>query len=199
MIHIDMNKKVKLKAESQKKRKNHWSELYLPVAIIIVMRVGGFLYMFIDPVIGILLSFLFDCLDAFVLYLFDVPYSGHYHKIDKRLDYLQYVLLLPIAWFYPIFNVILIAYIFRTIGDVLVYFTNRRIFFIIFPNFIEYIFLIYLIIDRFSLPINWYSPYILIPLCIFKLVQELLIHKTSFGQGYWKGILWVPKLRTWVE
>lgn len=183
----------------EKKKRNHWGELKLPLIIILVMRIGGFLYMYIDPITGILLSFLFDCLDAFTLYLFGVPYSGYYHKIDKRLDYLQYIMVLPIAWQYPIFPYVLGALIYRSIGDLIVLYTGKRYFFVIFTNVVEYILLIYLVILKYNLPFNWNDPIVLLCLLLFKLTCEMIVHVLPIGRQYWKPFTWVPQIRKWKD
>jgi hypothetical protein len=108
-------------------------------------------------------------------------------------------MLLPIAYQYPIFPYILGALVYRSIGDLIVYFSQKRYFFFFFPNFTEYIFLIYLVIDRYSLGFEWNNPYILLVLLLVKLVQESIVHVLPIGKAYWKGFTWIPQIRKWKE
>lgn len=168
---------------------------WLPIWLVTIMRLSGYLLMFWDSFWGLMVSFLFDCLDALILYLFSIPYTKNYHNIDKRLDYLQYLLLLPIAYSTPVFIYVLLALAWRTIGEILVFKTEKRTYFILFPNFVEYIFLIYIVIEKFELSISFDNPVIWIALLIFKVVQEIIVHNTPFGKHYWSGITWLPKIK----
>jgi hypothetical protein len=177
------------------KRESHWKELFLPVLIISVIRISGYLYMFVDPIVGILVSFFFDIIDSWILYMFGVPYKGYYHSIDKRLDYLQYIIMIPLVVRYPIFPYFIAVLIYRTIGDLLVYITGKRYYFLFFPNFVEYIVLIFLVIDRYSLPVKWDNPYIITALIAIKLVQEGVLHIFGKDKSYLTCFKYLPQLR----
>jgi hypothetical protein len=177
----------------------HWDKFLLPLSIVVALRLAGFLYMFIDPLVGILVSFVFDIVDAWIYYAFDLPHSHFYPYTDKTLDYVQYLLILPIAYQTPVFIYVLIAFIFRSVGDILVLITKKRIWFVLFPNFIEYILLIYIVIERFSLQVEWNNIYILSALVIFKVGIEILVHTTPYGSGWGSGLAWIPKFQKWAK
>ncbi|MCC7290036.1 hypothetical protein IT417_02195 [bacterium] len=165
-----------------------WTNKY--VVVVVILRVSGYIYMLYRPFEGMLISILFDILDWFILSFGKLPLKK-YHEIDKPLDYLQYVFLIPILFHTPIFKVYLLLLGWRTIGYLLSLKLRTTKTYLFFPNFGEYVALIYFTIEKFSLKIDVYSMYILVPLVIGKFCQEYWIHFKSYTVSY----SWGEKLR----
>lgn len=154
--------------------------------VFIWFRIITYLPLLIDPFYGILISFIADFFDSYILYYFKVD-ERKYHYIDKKMDYVLYVALLFMSIFTPIFLLILFLFLLRTLGTYLFNKTGNRIFFVLAPNLIEFVFLIYLFDIKFGYTYLFdYRTWIV--LIILKLIQEILLHGVNIGQAYtgWK-------------
>lgn len=159
------------------------------------MRLLCYIVLFFDPFVGILLSFLLDFCDAGILYIFNVPrndYEKEYHHIDKPLDYIMYLLILPLTYNTPIFNLILISLILRTVATFIYAKSNNRKIFVLIPNFVEYIYLVYLLGIKIGYEGLIFDYRAWIVLILFKLGQEIVLHiygfKTNRGYTIWKAL-----------
>ena len=171
------------------------------IIIVLVVRIGGYVLTYFAPLLGLSLAYVFDLFDALVFYLCKVP-VGQYHLIDKPLDYLQYIMLIPIAYKTPVFNLFTIALVWRTFGMVLYEMTKNRLWFILFPNCVDYVLFIFFLLEFLHRlapmtgilgaiqSLQWSDPRIWIGLVLFKLVQEISMHGLYTGDPYtaWKNI-----------
>lgn len=158
-------------------------------------RLITYIPLFIDPFYGILISFVADFFDSYILYFFKVD-EKKYHYIDKKMDYILYIALLVISFFTPIFLLILFLFLFRSFGIYLFNKTGKRIFFVLTPNLIEFVYLIYLYDIKFGYSyLSDYRTWFI--LVVFKLIQEILLHGVNIGQAYtgWR-ILKLPTIDT---
>lgn len=163
------------------KTKTIWLNKY--VIFVSVMRISGYVYMLYRPLEGILLSMLFDVLDWLILSFGKLPLK-EYHNVDKPLDYLQYLFLIPLVFNTYIFDAYILLLAYRTLGQFVVsYFKDRRLYFL-FPNFAEYLALAYFLIQRFNWNLELDSIYFIVSLTILKLVQEYWIHVKPFSLSW---------------
>jgi len=165
--------------------RNYISNPY--VIAVIVLRLSGYIYMLFFPFEGILLSMLFDCIDWWILGMGNLP-KNFYHVLDKPLDYIGYLFLLPILINSEIFNVYLIFLIWRTLGMIVYGYSNNRKFFILFPNISEYIAFLYLLDLKFNLGVDVLNFKVIIAIIIIKIIQELYLHYIATGNTYKYGI-----------
>jgi hypothetical protein len=153
----------------------------------IVLRLAAALLIFIAPLEGILLSFIFDHLDSYLW-----AYSGltkkEYHEIDKPLDFLTYIPELLVVIDTPIRLLALFLFLYRTLGHVLYSMTGNHKIFLLFPNFFEHYVLAYFIILRFDLTISVFDIRIFIIIAVLKMLQEVYIHCFSIDIA-WRYIL----------
>lgn len=145
------------------------------ILAVLVMRISGYIFMLFYPFEGLILSLFFDCLDQYFFAWGNIG-KEHYHKWDKPIDYLEYPIILYLCLDTQVFPVIIILFAYRTIGHVLYYFRKDDKIFILFPNILEYYFLVYLVITRFNFAININDWRIWLGLIIFKLIQEVYVH-----------------------
>lgn len=138
------------------------------------------LFIFVNPFIFPIICQLIDSFD----YIFltngrIVKNTNGYQLIDKVLDfyYLLIMFVVSIMWG----NMLLIAlFVYRLIGFLAVFLTKKRIFFVVFPNFFEWVFNIlsfgYVYNDDFLSFFNNNLIYFLLPIFFIKIGVELYIH-----------------------
>lgn len=153
--------------------------------LIILMRLSGYAVIPFYPLEGMILSIVFDYLDWIIITISDLP-KALYHRLDKVLDYIQYIVLIPVLYTTPIFTLYMVFLIWRTIGHILFEkYGNKKVFFL-FPNMGEYLALIYFLDLKFMWGIDVQSLTVLVPLLLFKLVMEYILHFKSKGSSYEK-------------
>ena len=144
--------------------------------MICVLRIIGYFVIFVNPVVGVLLSMFLDIIDG-LLFGFGGFSLEEYHRFDKPVDYIQYVFMLIPAYFQPIFTIYVALLLFRTVGMLLYRRYHSRWLFVIFPNVAEYYFLLYFLNQAFG----WFTysgneVTILLMLYLFKLLHEYYLH-----------------------
>lgn len=164
------------------------------IAIVFVFRFAGYVYTYFNPFAGLLLSFFLDAADSGVFYYMKVP-MPYYHKVDKIIDYIQYVMLIPIVYTLPIFNIFCIFLGLRTIGLILFYYLRKVEIFILFPNFVDIIVFIYFTIEVFALGLGWDNYILWSIVFVLKMALEISFHGTKRGHNsyyLWESIesLW---------
>ncbi|HVX92656.1 MAG TPA: hypothetical protein VHA74_00915 [Candidatus Dojkabacteria bacterium] len=148
-----------------------------PVTIfVIVGRFLGYVFILYRPLEGILFSILFDILDFEILSIGNIHWKL-YNKIEKPVDYFQYIFMLVPAYYTPVFLPYVILLGIRTMGMGAYYIFNSDRVFIIFPNMAEYFLLFYFIFQRLNINISVVSWQFLAILYIFKLAQEYIMHQ----------------------
>ncbi len=166
------------------------------VLFVVAMRVSGYIYMLYRPLEGMILSIFLDILDWFIL-SFGKFKKEDYHKIDKPLDYLQYLFLIPIVFNTYIFEAYMLLLGWRTIGQIIASKTGNRALYFFFPNIAEYLALLYFIKVRFNLNIELDAWFIVAGLITFKLVQEYWIHIKKASHSWHIGIDFRTKVLKW--
>lgn len=165
-----------------------WRKLLFIVGVSRVLLV---FLIFKYPLLALILSYVLDDIDSMITYKSGLSWE-FYTRYDKLLDYWWYIFVLFFAWNSIAFNVLLILFVIRTIGQVIVLFTTKHEPLLWFPNIFEHYFILYLLSKLF-----WpqYLTYfvgfnVIIPLfiaTITKMPQEYLLHR--------KG--WFYNSRTW--
>lgn len=145
------------------------------VIFISLIRVSGYVYMLFQPLYGMLLSMVLDMLD-WIIFSFAKLQRKDYDKMDKLLDYLQSLFLIPLLFNTYIFNAYMLLLAYRTIGQIIYFFTHKKAVFLLFPNFAEYLALLYYIKIHFNFDFELSSMYVVLPLIAFKIFQEYWVH-----------------------
>jgi hypothetical protein len=152
---------------------------------IIVMRLSGYAVIPFYPLEGMILSIIFDYADWMIMTVSDLP-KALYHRLDKIIDYIQYIVLIPVLYNTEIFPLYMIFLVWRTVGHILFEKYNNKKLFFIFPNMAEYLALLYFLNLRFNWNLNVQSVEVLLMLLVFKLVTEYILHFKSTGSSYEK-------------
>ena len=141
------------KQDLKKKLKTLWMKyLKYPARILLLIdEIARFFIVFlifVNPVLAVLLSFLFDYLDAPLAYLSQVMSRRTFYILDKIMDYWFYVFILISSFTLPIFPIVLVLFLYRTIGQLLTIFTYNEIYLVIFFNLLDIFFLAYFLTGR---------------------------------------------------
>lgn len=140
--------------------------------------------MLFNPFWGIVVSMILDMLDWYILSFAGLKVQ-QYHDIDKPLDYLQYIFLIPSVFNTSIFEAYIILLAWRTIGQIIFSKSNSHKIFILFPNIAEYLAFLYFFRLEFNLNFQLDEPLIVFGLFLFKLIQECVLHIPTWGYT-WK-------------
>ena len=111
-----------------------------------------------------------------------------YQNLDKAADYVTYIFMVVAAWKWPIRRWIVGLFVLRTIGQALFFATHLEIMFVLFPNFLEPLFLICATILRFNHTDAWghfFRHKVLYGSIVFvyKMQDELLGHLVNFDRS----------------
>ena len=97
------------------------------------------------PVVGAWGTYVLDSVDGDVLLKLGVS-DETYQTIDKAADYFSYVIMLIVGLRWRIRHLIVLLFVYRTIGQALFFKTRKEIVFMYFPNFLEPLVLAYTIL-----------------------------------------------------
>lgn len=149
------------------------------VWIITIARITAALYIFIDPLWGLVASIVFDILDGQVL-LYKVHISmKEYEAYDKPLDWVTHIVELWVGARYGFFLPLFLLLFYRFMGQFMYMRTGKRYFFVVFPNFFEFSFLWLIVTSPAGTLFDWHAPHpweYLFLLLIFKQGQEFFMH-----------------------
>lgn len=126
------------------------------------------------PVEGMILAIILDILD-YQYFAREGIAMDQYRLMDKPIDYLQYLFMIPLAITTPVWTLYWITLLWRTIGSLFKKYTGWKYTYVIFPNMAEYILLIYFMAERFDWNIEVASYEVLLGLLTFKTIIELYI------------------------
>lgn len=154
--------------------------------LIVILRILTAPLIFIWPFPSIILSFFLDIIDI------ELATRGaltleKYERYDKALDLWWYFNVMIFSWFQlPNYRyILLILFIFRTVGEVVFFIKNDRRVFFLFPNFFENIFfLIFFSIYFKQLNFLLGREFIYFSLSIMiitKIFQEWWVHIAQFS------------------
>ena len=97
------------------------------------------------PVVGAWGTYVLDSIDGDILLELGVS-EETYQTIDKAADYFSYVIMLIVGLRWRIRRLIVLLFVYRTIGQALFFKTRKEIVFMYFPNFLEPLVLAYTIL-----------------------------------------------------
>lgn len=144
------------------------------------VRFLAYFLIYLSPVWGMVLAIFLDSWDWDYLEKYKVS-KDWYHRIDKVVDYLEYLVIIPLILGTPIASLYMIFLVWRTIGTILYFFAGMKTrLFILFPNVAEYLALAYFISETYQFGWNVTSLPWLVGLLIFKLLMELQLHYFQF-------------------
>jgi len=117
--------------------------LYSPATLFVAAaRVSASLLLIFNPFWGIIFHFITDLFDGAFLNLTLKLSVVQYHKIDKVLDEFGSVCMVISGWRFGFFWPLVALFLFRLIGSYLFFKTEKRTYFVLFPNFLEPIYFI---------------------------------------------------------
>lgn len=156
-----------------------YSFLLRPATIgVTFIRFLAAVYILIDPLGGFIWSIIWDTLDGPILINLSGISHEQYHQWDKSVDWLAYATELWIGAEYGAFLPLFLLLFYRFMGQFMFLHYHRRIFFIIFPNFYEFVFLWVILFHPVHgtltwppEPLNW-----LLILLGAKMAQEIFLH-----------------------
>ncbi|MCC7304193.1 hypothetical protein IT418_02140 [bacterium] len=145
------------------------------------VRFLAYFLIYLSPFWGMVLAIYLDTWDWDYLQKYKVS-SKWYHRIDKVVDYLEYLVIIPLVIGTPIAELYLLFLAWRTMGMILYFFAemNSKLF-VIFPNMAEYLALLYFASETFGFGWNVTHWQWLLGLLIYKLVFELQFHYFQVG------------------
>jgi hypothetical protein len=161
------------------------------VLLVIVFRAAAAIYIFINPVWGFIWTCLFDFLDWQILKRGMHYTAGMYQQLDKPLDWIGYAVEYVVGFSLGFGVLLTMLLIHRFIGQVLYAKTNRRIWFIVFPNLFEIAFLWYIVLPYAGVVIDAHKEWLWYLIGI-KIIQEMIVHIITPKYYIWninRGVL----------
>ncbi len=128
------------------------------------------LYIFINPLWGVIWSMVADWVDSQVLIHGISITRPQYHLWDKNVDWFVYVVELSVAASYGLYLPFFLLLFWRFIGQFMFLKTHKRFLFVFFPNFFEVTFL-WLVLFYPARPYVW-----LIAFLVAKQLHEIALH-----------------------
>lgn len=161
--------------------------------VIGALRIASVFLIFKYPLYAIIISLILDDLDAGVAYKAGISWTK-YTRYDKLLDYWWYIFVLIFCRSEPIFGVMLVLFVLRSVGQILVILTAKHEYLFWFPNIFEHYFILYILVKVFfpSYLHFFVGVGVFVPLLIAtatKIPQEYILHR--------KG--WFYSAKTWAK
>lgn len=143
------------------------------------------LYIFVNPLWGVILSMIADWVDSQILIHGIGITRAQYQLWDKNVDWFAYVVELTVAASYGVYLPFFLLLFWRFIGQFMFLRTHKRWMFVLFPNFFEVIFLWFILFypDR---PLGW-----LIAIVIGKQLHEIGLHVLLPKHPEWESSHWL--------
>lgn len=158
----------------KKEFSEYWREK--PVRTMFWVRFLAYFLIYLSPFWGMVLAIYLDSWDWDYLQKYNVSKTW-YHRIDKVVDFLEYLVIIPLVLTTPIAPYYLVFLIWRTVGMVLYFvYEKKPVVFVIFPNMAEYLALLYFASEQFNFGWEVTSISWLVGLLVFKLIIELQFH-----------------------
>ncbi len=121
---------------------------------------------FSHPIFSSIASGFLDYTDCYLAFRAGFKWQ-QYHLYDKVMDYWWYIFIFLYSWNTEIRIVILILFVYRSIGQMVALITGNEKIFLYFPNVLEKYFFLYVISGIFPQTRNFFQGYnIIIPLFI---------------------------------
>ncbi len=140
------------------------------VWIVTTARLLIALYIFIDPLWGLIVSMIADWVDSQILLHGIGITRPQYQLWDKNVDWFAYVVELNVATSYGLYLPFFLLLFWRFVGQFMFLTTRKRWVFVVFPNYFEIAFL-WLVLFFPARPMGW-----LIAMLAVKQVHEIGLH-----------------------
>ncbi len=114
----------------------------LVVIIVVLLKFTLPVVFFWFPFQASWVNFILDSIDGDILMHYGLD-SATYQTVDKLADYVTYIFMALVGYKWKIGRTIIALFIFRTIGQVLFFTTGNDIYFMIFQNYLEPLFMVY--------------------------------------------------------
>lgn len=137
------------------------------------------LYIFINPLWGVIWSIVADIADSLVLLHGIGITRPQYHLWDKNVDWFAYVVELSVAASYGLYLPFFLLLFWRFLGQFMFMHTHKKWMFVLFPNYFEMVFLWLVIFYPNGGLVSWPTGPILTWLIVFiigKQIHEFLLH-----------------------
>lgn len=149
------------------------------VLLIIVIRILSAGAILIHPFWGIILYWICDSRDWYILHRFAGYTNQNYHYVDKPLDFVGLLCMYIVAYQKGLGVILGILLLYRLIGYVIFLIFHKRWMFVLFPNFFEMAFVWFVVLPSVGVPISWIAAHTtigLIGLFILKIGIEIHLH-----------------------
>lgn len=165
----------------------------------VLLRLAAAMFIFFQPLVGMLASFFMDWFDAYLLIQRAGISRKQYHVLDKNLDQVWSVVMLIAGWNTPYRMVLAVLFVYRLLGHAVFLVSHDTRIFLFFPNVFEFAFFWFVAllpwVGTFSVHNSWL---ILILLTMLKMVQEVTLHyiwpaRLRYMKKHWNG--YSPVLR----
>lgn len=131
-------------------------------------------------------NFILDTIDGDILLRIGLL-DQNYQLIDKATDYLTYIVMLVYSRKLIIKRELTLAFILRTVGQMLFFITNNELMLFFFPNFVEPIFLVYVTMQKFAKnPQETYKKHftkIMLGIFLYKMTDEYITHVANIDRS----------------
>lgn len=164
------------------------------------LRVIGALFIFFQPLIGIIISYFLDWFDSYLLIQRAGISRAQYHMLDKNLDEFWSVIMLIVGWHTPFVGLLAGLFVYRLIGHLVYLATNDTRIFLLFPNVFDFVFLWFVALRPWvSVASAMYFWQVIIVLTGLKVIQEIVLHwiwpaRLRYMKKHWHG--YSPFLRS---
>lgn len=119
------------------------------LVIIEILRVFDPLLIFFNPLLASIGSLILDGVDGILFFRAGYKWQT-YNLVDKIMDYWWYIFILIYSINLPIFTIILVLFVYRTIGQAIGLVTMKEKYYIFFPNILEWFFDFFIVIQLFG-------------------------------------------------
>lgn len=151
------------------------------VKMMLWVRVVCYFLIYVTPFWGMVLAVYLDAWDFDYVSKYGIT-KPWYDRIDTVIDYLEYIVLIPVVYFSPIWLPYMLFLAWRTIGMLLYYFfETKKSIFVLFPNVSEYLALSAFFFSAFNIPLNAASTSFILFIVALKIVQELELHLVQYN------------------
>lgn len=143
------------------------------VIFISLLRLLAAFYILANPIWGLIWSWIFDIFDAPV-FLHIVKMSvSIYESIDKNMDWVVYISMFLLGVMNGDFIIFFIFLLVKLVGHILFLKTRNVKYFVLFPNFLEAVFIWKIIFPLLNIQTSTYSVVFVFVLC---LLREVYLH-----------------------
>lgn len=168
------------------------------VLCVIIIRILSACAILIHPLWGIIIYWICDSKDNYVLTKFVGYTNGMYHQLDKPLDWVGLMCMYVVGYRQGLGMMLGILLFYRLLGYILYVITQKRWMFVLFPNFFEMVFVWFIVLPSAGISSLWLSAHMITGLSILFFVKmgiELFLHvyQPHRFMLLYKSHRWIPK------